>query len=96
MNPHRALVLKSCIAAVMLSLLALLGGQSLVPDMPLLTLWLWALGGLLSLGLVFLAGTWLTLTFNQWVLRKGGTDTQWLWFASEPPGLKRTKKSPLC
>ena len=47
----------------------------------------------LTLGLVFLAGTWLTLTFNQWVLRKGGTDTQWLWFASEPPGLKRPEKS---
>jgi hypothetical protein len=49
---------------------------------------------LAALGLVFLAGTWLTLTFNQWVLRKGGTDTQWLWFASDPPGLKRPEKSP--
>jgi hypothetical protein len=94
MNSRRILVLKSCSAAVLLSLLALLGGQSLAPDMPLLTLWLWALGGLLSLGLVFLAGTWLTLTFNQWVLRQGGTDTQWLWFASDPPGLKRPPKSP--
>ena len=81
-------------AAVLLSLLALLGGQGLAPDMPLLTLWLWALGGLLSLGLVFTVGTWLTLTFNQWVLRQGGTDTQWLWFASYPPGLKRPPKSP--
>lgn len=93
MNSRRVLVLKSCCAAVMLSLLALLGGQSLAPNLPLLTLWLWALGGLAALGLVFLAGTWLTLTFNQWVLRKGGTDTQWLWFASDPPGLKRPKKS---
>lgn len=69
MNSRRILVLKSCMAAVLLSLLALLGGQGLAPDMPLLTLWLWALGGLLSLGLVFTVGTWLTLTFNQWVLR---------------------------
>lgn len=94
MNSRRILVLKSCSAAVLLSLLALLGGQSLAPDMPLLTLWLWALGGLLSLGLVFTVGTWLTLTFNQWVLRQGGTDTQWLRFASDPPGLKRPPKSP--
>jgi hypothetical protein len=94
MNSRRILVLKSCSAAVLLSLLALLVGQSLAPDMPLLTLWLWALGGLLSLGLVFTVGTWLTLTFNQWVLRQGGTDTQWLWFASDPPGLKRPPKSP--
>lgn len=94
MNSRRILVLKSCMAAVLLSLLALLGGQGLAPDMPLLTLWLWALGGLLSLGLVFTVGTWLTLTFNQWVLRQGGTDTQWLWFASDPPGLKRPPKSP--
>ncbi len=78
MNSRRVLVMKSCCAVVMLSLLALLGGQSLAPDMPLLTLWLWALGGLVMLGLIFLAGTWLTLTFNQWILRKGATDTQWL------------------
>jgi hypothetical protein len=94
MNSRRIIVLKLWIAGVMLSLLALLAGQSLAPDVPLLTLWLWALGGLLTLGLVFLAGTWLTLTFKQWVLRKGGTDTQWLWFTSDPPGLERPKKSP--
>ena len=29
---------------------------------------------------------------NQWILRKGGTDTQWLWFSADPPGLKRDNK----
>ncbi len=88
-----SLVVKSSIAAILLSVLALLGGQSLAPDKPLLMVWLWALGCLITLGLALLAGTWLILTFRQWVLRKGGVDTQWLWFASDPPGLKRPKKS---
>jgi hypothetical protein len=39
------------------------------------------LGGLLVLA-HWAVGGWL----NQWVLRRGGTDTQWLWFAADPPG----------
>jgi hypothetical protein len=93
MNSRFSLILKSCVAAIALSLLALLGGKNLAPEMPLLTVWLWALGGLVTLALLLLAGTWLTLSFWQWVLRKGGTDTQWLWFAADPPGLKRPQKS---
>jgi len=27
------------------------------------------------------------LNVYQWVLRKGGTDTAWFWFSSEPKGL---------
>jgi hypothetical protein len=37
-------------------------------------------------------GSWV----NAWILRKGGTDTQWLWFPADPPGVQRehcTKKS---
>ena len=30
--------------------------------------------------------------FNQWVLRKRGTDTQWLWFSGEPKGLARQRE----
>lgn len=28
----------------------------------------------------------------QFVLRKGGTDTQWFWFRREPPGLEKLRK----
>ena len=30
--------------------------------------------------------------FNQWVLRKRGTDAQWLWFSGEPKGLARQRQ----
>jgi hypothetical protein len=32
-----------------------------------------------------------SLHFRQWVLRRGGIDTQWLWFRSDPPGLDRMR-----
>lgn len=34
--------------------------------------------------------------FYQWILRKGGTDTQWLWFPADPPGMQgdRNPKKP--
>ena len=94
MNSGLTLVVKSCIAATLLSLLAFVSGQSLAPEMSLLMLCLWVLGGLLALGLFLLVATLLSLTFRQWILRQGGTDTQWLWFASDPPGLQRPHKKP--
>ncbi|MEY2690418.1 MAG: hypothetical protein RL375_4618, partial [Pseudomonadota bacterium] len=30
-------------------------------------------------------------TVMQWVLRHGGTDTQWFWFPSDPRGLDRLR-----
>lgn len=35
-------------------------------------------------------GSWI----NQWILRKGGTDTQWLWFPADPPGLQGDRSKP--
>jgi hypothetical protein len=33
-----------------------------------------------------------TLTFNQFILRHGGTDPTWFWFKSDPPGLEKQRK----
>lgn len=48
------------------------------------------LGGLL---LVVVVISVIGSAFNQWVLRKGGTDTQWLWFPADPPGMQDKRKS---
>jgi hypothetical protein len=32
------------------------------------------------------------LNVYQWVLRKGGVDTAWFWFNSEPKGLKAVRE----
>lgn len=48
--------------------------------------------------LILAAGVALTviaignLMVAQWVLRQGGTDTQWLWFYREPPGLEKLRE----
>jgi hypothetical protein len=33
-----------------------------------------------------------SLSFRQFILRAGGTDTQWFWFSSEPRGLDRIRQ----
>jgi hypothetical protein len=33
-----------------------------------------------------------SLQFSQFVLRLGGTDTQWFWFSGEPRGLAALRK----
>jgi hypothetical protein len=89
---HFHLVVKALLAIVMLAALAGFAGSQLAPDVPLATILLncamWAAG--MFLALVFVAI--LSLTFNQFILRHGGTDVDWLWFNSEPPGLKRQRE----
>ncbi len=65
------------------------------PALGLVTMGLYVLAGwgiLAGLMLLLLANTVVSSWINQWVLRKGGTDTQWLWFPADPPGLKRDTK----
>jgi hypothetical protein len=40
--------------------------------------------------LVVAAIAWLAL--GQFILRKGGTDVQWLWFPGDPPGLEDLRR----
>ena len=47
------------------------------------------LGALFSVLVIYII---LRSGFNQWVLRKRGTDTQWLWFSGEPKGLARQRE----
>ncbi len=49
----------------------------------------WGILGVLFLALV--ANTAISSWINQWILRQGGTDTQWLWFPADPPGLQNDR-----
>ena len=49
-------------------------------------------GVLAGLMLLLVANTAISSWVNQWILRKGGTDTQWLWFPADPPGLQGDRK----
>ena len=65
------------------------------PALGLGTMALYVLTGwgiLAGLMLVLVVNTAISSWINQWILRKGGTDTQWLWFPADPPGLQGDRK----
>lgn len=78
---------KALLAIALLSALAGVAGSQIAPQVPLQTVLLYcALGAAILLAALVLA-TIVTLTFNQFILRNGGTDPTWFWFKAEPPGL---------
>lgn len=89
---HFRLAVKALLAIVMLAALAGVAGSQLAPDVPLATILLncaiWA--AVMFVALVFVAI--LSLTFNQFILKHGGTDADWFWFKGEPPGLERQRE----
>ena len=89
---HLHLAVKALIAIVMLSGLAGIAGSQLAPEVPLLTILIncaaWAAITFAALIVVAV----LSLTFNQFIIRHGGTDAAWFWFKSEPPGLERQRE----
>lgn len=83
---------KLLVTALLLATLAGVAGADLAPQLPLRTLLLYAfVGAMLLLGAA-LVGLIVALTFRQFILRHGGTDPQWFWFRSEPPGLVQLRK----
>ena len=86
------LALKTLFAVVMLSALAGVAGSQLAPDVPLLTVLLNCAIGAAVLLAILISAAIVTLTFNQFILRHGGTDADWFWFKGEPPGLAKLRE----
>jgi ABC-type multidrug transport system permease subunit len=78
---------KAFLAASLLAILAGVAGAQLVPNLPLALVLLYSVLGAVALLVIMVVVTTATLTLAQFILRKGGTDPQWFWFNSEPPGL---------
>jgi hypothetical protein len=89
---NRLIAIKTLIAVALFSVLAAIAGKQLAPTVPLTqVLLMTAIGAAAFLiGLVLL--TIVALTFRQFILRLGGTDAQWFWFKSEPPGLVQLRE----
>jgi hypothetical protein len=69
------------------------------PALGLVTTSLYVVAGwgiLAGLMLALVVNTAIRSWINQWILRKGGTDTQWLWFPADPPCMQgdRSPKKP--
>ena len=91
MSERTVLIFKLLICGVVVTVAIGFMAQLLWPALSLAALALYVLAGwgiLAGLMLMLVANTAVSSWINQWILRKGGTDTQWLWFPTDPPGLQ--------
>jgi hypothetical protein len=84
-------LIKILLSIIMLSGLMAIAANDLAPSVPIFSILitLAALAGVLLVVLgvvIIMAGT-----LNQSVIRRGGMDTSWLWFNSDPPGFEKIK-----
>jgi len=84
--------IRSLLAAAAIGTILGVAGASLAPNVPTATWLLWCAATLCGLAAVLVAAVVLGLHLRQFVLRKGGTDTQWLAFSAEPDGLVALRK----
>ena len=89
---HRQIAIKVTLATLLLSMVACVAGAKLAPHLPMHLIVFYSAVGAVILLVAIVVLTVATLTFSQFILRKGGTDTQWFWFAAEPPGLVRLRE----
>ena len=89
---NQRLIGKVLLATLLLSALAGVAGSQIAPKMPLSGVLFYS--ALLALGLVaaLVLAVVVFGTFNQFILRHGGTDPQWFWYRSEPPGLVQLRE----
>jgi hypothetical protein len=87
MSKTTALRGKALLALLAICLLVLLAARDLAPLTPASVVLGYTLGGAALFGGAALAAMWLKFAINRFLLNVGATDTQWLWFKSDPKGL---------
>jgi hypothetical protein len=78
---------KLIIALALLIGIVVVAAQDLAPNMSHAKLFAYIFIGLAALAVNLVGLSVIYLNVYEWVLRKGGTDTAWFWFNSEPKGL---------
>ena len=78
---------KLIVALALLVGIVVVAAQDLVPHMSYAKLFAYIFIGLAALAVNLVGLSVIYLNVYEWVLRKGGTDTAWFWFNSEPKGL---------
>ena len=78
---------KLFIAGLLIIGLIVMAAQDLAPNMSYAKLFVYIFLGLAALAVTLVGLSVIYLNVYEWVLRKGGTDTAWFWFNSEPKGL---------
>ena len=78
---------KLIVALALLMGIVVVAAQDLAPNMSYAKLFAYIFIGLAALAVNLVGLSVIYLNVYEWVLRKGGTDTAWFWFNSEPKGL---------
>jgi hypothetical protein len=75
------------VALALLVGIVVVAAQDLAPNMSYAKLFAYIFIGLAALAVNLVGLSVIYLNVYEWVLRKGGTDTAWFWFNTEPKGL---------
>ena len=78
---------KLLLAGILIAGLIVVAAQDLALDMSHAKLFAYIFAGLAALAVILVGLSVSYLNVYQWSLRKGGTDSTWFWFKSEPKGL---------
>ncbi len=89
---NQQLASKLLLATVLLGVLAVAAGAKLAPTVSVYSILLYCALGVVTLLVLLALAAAVMMTFNQFILRKGGTDAQWFWFSAEPPGLVQLRE----
>ena len=84
---------KLIVALALLVGIVVVAAQDLAPNMSYAKLFAYIFIGLAALAVNLVGLSVIYLNVYEWVLRKGGTDTAWFWFNSEPKGLMALRES---
>ena len=83
---------KLIVALALLVGIVVVAAQDLAPNMSYAKLFAYIFIGLAVLAVNLVGLSVIYLNVYEWVLRKGGTDTAWFWFNSEPKGLMAVRE----
>ena len=78
---------KLLFALLSLGLIVTFAAKDLAPNTSVAVVLAYAIGGAAAFAVAILLVMWLKFAVNQFLLKAGATDTQWLWFKSDPKGL---------
>lgn len=83
---------KLMLAAAAIVTLIAIPARQMMPGLALTELVLYCTAGLAGILMLIVLFAVCRLQLAQYILRKGGTDVQWLWFSGEPRGLAALRK----
>lgn len=88
MKRRSVFISKLFLAIFTIGIVVVLAAKDLAPSISALVSLTYILGGAAIFSIAILLSMWLKFVVNQFLLNAGAIDTQWLWFKSDPDGLK--------